>query len=115
MPRWGAYARVYQSYFASHARTGDPNQYSKKLYIPAAIHWPHPESLDDEKYTKVLNAGDLGFSLITDSENPKSRTEFWTDVAAAVTNCGGYAVPDSVQSQSLVAFTGDASANYATP
>lgn len=65
-------------------------------------------------FTGVLDAGDLGFSLITDGKTTKSRCQFWRDVAAAVTNLGGYAPPGSVVPTNLVPVTGDPSRNYKT-
>ena len=88
VPGFGAFAQAYQSYLVSHARTGDPNTYKKTINVPPAITWPKPVSSGDE-ITGVLNAGDLGFSLISDTETKESTCSFWREVAAAVTNLGG--------------------------
>ena len=39
--------------------------------------------------TGVLNAGDLGFSIISDSQTEESVCSFWREVGAAITNIGG--------------------------
>ena len=88
VPGFGNFAQAYQSYLTSHARTGDPNTYRKSLNIPPAIPWPKPGAAGDA-FTGVLNAGDLGFSLITDEQTARSRCDFWVQVAAAVTDLGG--------------------------
>lgn len=92
-------AKTFQGYFTSHARSGDPNTYPTKsrLLFPA-IYWPHP-SLGGERFTNVLNAGDAAFSLLSDDQVLNSHCDFQLQVAAAVTNCGGYAVPGTAQSQ----------------
>lgn len=64
--------------------------------------------------TGVLDAGDLGFTLVEDAQTRKSRCGFWRDVAAAVTSLGGYAPPGSVVGTGLVPVTGDPSRNYGT-
>ncbi|KAL8726444.1 MAG: hypothetical protein Q9166_006722 [cf. Caloplaca sp. 2 TL-2023] len=110
---FGSFAQAYQSYLTSHARTGDPNRFKKTINIPPAITWPKPGNSGDA-FTGVLNAGDLGFDVITDRQNARSRCDFWREVAAAVTNLGGYAPPGSVVSQRLVPVMGDPSANYAS-
>ncbi|EKG17965.1 Carboxylesterase type B [Macrophomina phaseolina MS6] len=111
LPGFGSFATAYQSYLTSHARSGDPNTYSAKVNLPPAINWPRPAT-GSENVGKVLDAGNLGFSLTTDEQLPKSECDFIRQLAAAVTNVGGYAVPGTVQPQSLVDFTGDPSANY---
>ena len=60
----------------------------------------------------MLNAGDLGFSLVTDLKTATSRCQFWREVAAAVTSLGGYAPPGSVVKTNLVPVSGDPSRNY---
>ena len=88
IPGFGAFAQAYQSYLVSHARTGDPNVYKKTLNVPSAITWPKPSSGGDQ-ISGVLNAGDLGFSVVADSQTEESVCGFWREVAAAVTNLGG--------------------------
>jgi len=85
---FGSFAQAYQSYLVSHARSGDPNTYRKIFNIPSAITWPKPVTSGDE-ITGVLNAGDLGFSVISDKQTKESVCGFWREVAAAVTNLGG--------------------------
>lgn len=111
LPGFGSFATAYQSYFTSHARSGDPNTHSAKINLPPAINWPHPTT-GGENLGNVLNVGNLGFSLTTDQQLPKSECDFILELAAAVTNVGGYAVPGTAQPQSLVEFDGDPSANY---
>ncbi|KAL8835780.1 MAG: hypothetical protein Q9170_003174 [Blastenia crenularia] len=113
LPGFGAFAQAYQSYLTSHARSGDPNTYRKKLSIPATITWPKPGASGDA-FTQVLNVGDVGFRLITDGQSAKSKCDFWLNVAAAVTNLGGYAPPGSVVPSTLVPVKNDPSENYAT-
>ena len=89
IPGFGSFAQAYQSYLVSHARSGDPNKFAKPLNIPAAINWPKAGSSSANTLTNVLNAGDLGFSVISDQETTESACGFWREVAAAVTNLGG--------------------------
>ena len=89
IPGFGNYAQAYQSYLTSHARTGDPNTFRKNLGIPTAISWPKV-STEDEDFTGVLNAGNLGFSIIRDTETSRSRCGFWRGVAENVTKLGDY-------------------------
>ena len=89
IPGFGNFAEAYQAYLVSHARTGDPNSFKKPLLnLPPGIAWPKPGNGGDA-LTNVLNAGDLGFSLITDQQTKKSTCSFWRDVSAALTNVGG--------------------------
>ena len=88
IPGFGSFAQAYQSYLVSHARTGDPNTFKKTINVPSAITWPKPGSSGDQ-ISGVLEAGDLGFDVITDSQTEESVCGFWKEVAAAVTNLGG--------------------------
>lgn len=112
IPGFGSFAQAYQSYLVSHARSGDPNTYADLLNVPPAINWPKAGSSSANELTDVLNAGDLGFSLISDNETTEVVCGFWREVAAAVTNLGGYAPPGSVVTNTIVPVTGDPSANY---
>ncbi|KAI4188986.1 MAG: hypothetical protein LQ346_005193 [Caloplaca aetnensis] len=115
LPGFGGFSQAYQSYLVSHARTGDPNTYRKIIGVPPAIRWPMPGMLaGGDALTGVLDAGDLGFTLVEDAQTRKSRCGFWRDVAAAVTSLGGYAPPGSVVGTGLVPVTGDPSRNYGT-
>ena len=89
IPGFGSFAQAYQSYLVSHARSGNPNTYAKVLNVPPAINWPKAGSSSANVLTNVLNAGDLGFSVISDNETTESPCNFWREVAAAVTNQGG--------------------------
>ncbi|KAI9742049.1 MAG: hypothetical protein M1834_000439 [Cirrosporium novae-zelandiae] len=109
LPLFGTYAQGYQSYLTSHARTGNPNTYRKILNIPTAIKWPTVGNVNGEKLTGVLKAGNLGFSTTSDSETTESACGFWREIAAAVTNLGGYAPPGSVVNQTLITVTNNPS------
>ncbi len=89
IPGFGSFAQAYQSYLVSHARSGNPNTYAKVLNVPPTINWPKAGSSSANVLTNVLNAGDLGFSLVSDNETTESACNFWREVAAAVTNQGG--------------------------
>ena len=111
IPLFKPFAQSYQSYLVSHARTGNPNTYAKVSNIPPAIHWPRPNTSGDE-LTGVLNAGNTGFSVISDPETRETVCKFWREVAAAATDLGGYAPPGSVVKTTLVDVSGNPSANY---
>lgn len=113
IPGIGGFAKAYQSYLTSHARSGDPNRYRALINIPPAINWPQPGSLSDENLSNVLSAWDLGFKTVTDTQMPKSHCDFMRSVAAAITNCGGYAAPGTSQGQSVGKCDGvDVSGNF---
>ncbi len=117
IPIFGQFAETFQAYLTSHARTGDPNTYKKPLLnIPPAINWPKADNSGD-RIKNVLSANDLGFgvSTIEDTQTTKSRCAFWIEVAAALTDLGGYAVPGAVVQTNLVNITNDPSGNYQTP
>lgn len=111
IPIFSPFAQAYQSYLVSHARSGNPNTYAKVSNVPSAIHWPQPDTSGDE-LRGVMNAGNTGFSVISDSETRGTICEFWREVAAAVTDLGGYAPLGSVVNKTLVGVSGDPSANY---
>lgn len=111
VPGFGSFANAYQSYLTSHARSGNPNTHSAKINLPPAINWPIAGNTGNE-LTGVLNAGDLGFSIITDHQDTKNVCGFWEQVASAVTNLGGYAPPAGVVQTTIVPVTNDPSANY---
>ncbi|KAI9713166.1 MAG: hypothetical protein M1820_001151 [Bogoriella megaspora] len=115
LPIIGSYAKTYQSYFTSHARTGNPNSFAELVNFPPAIAWEKVSSTNSEYYTDVLYAGDSGFSYTRDQQNPKSAADFWVQLQAAVTNLGGYAPPGAVVEQDLLEQDGRPSARYETP
>lgn len=82
IPGFGSFAQAYQSYLVSHARSGNPNTYAKTVNIPLAINWPKAGDSGDE-ITGVLNAGDAGFNLISDSQTTESICGFWREVAVS--------------------------------
>ena len=117
IPLFGSFAQAYQAYLISHARTGDPNTYKKPLLnVPPGITWPKADNSGDA-IKNVLSANDLGFgvSTITDEEVTKTRCDFWAQLAAAVTDLGGYAPPGAVVKSTMVNVPNDPSANYTTP
>lgn len=103
---------AYQSYFTSYVKTGDPNNDRAIVNVPTTVNWGHPDS-SGEQISGVLNVGDLGFGTTNDDQNEKTACDFWIEIAAAVTNLGGYAPPGAVVSQSLVPVPNDPSTNYA--
>ena len=111
VPGFGGLAQAYQSYLVSHARTGNPNIYKKTFNIPPAITW-RKAGTDGDALTGVLDVTDLGFRSITDQQTRESVCGFWREVAAAVTNLGGYAPPGAVVPTNLVGDGDNPSANY---
>ena len=111
IPGFGSFAQGYQSYLVSHARTGDPNTYKKTVNIPVVITWPRPD-LSGNQINNILDANDLGFKVTYDGETTQSVCGFWEEVAAAVTDLGGYAPPGSVVPSTLQATPANPSANY---
>ena len=111
-PLFAGLSVAMQSYFVSYITTGNPNTNRKIFNIPPTVQWNHPVTAG-EQITGVVNIGDLGFSVISDTQTQKTPCDFWRNIAAAVTNLGGYAPPGTVVQQSLVNNTGDPSANYA--
>ena len=88
-PGFGGFAQAYQSYLVSHAETGDPNTYRKKLGLPPTLAWPKPDNSGDE-VRGVLQVGDLGFSIINDGQVSRETCTFWQGIMEAVTREGGY-------------------------
>lgn len=109
---FGSLADSYQSYLISHARTGNPNTYRSTTSPYTTLgDWPIVDNSGNE-LTNVLNVGDSGFSLISDTTNTNTTCNFWLNVDAAVTILGGYAPPGSVVPSTLVSSTANASVNY---
>lgn len=111
LPFYGSISQAYKSYITSFVRSGNPNTYSRRLNIPPAINWPTADAFSDQ-VVNVLNVGDLGFSLISDSENTLSTCNFWLDWISAATQDAGYAPPGSIIEQNLITVSGDPSRNY---
>ncbi|EHA56683.1 hypothetical protein MGG_16133 [Pyricularia oryzae 70-15] len=101
----------YQSYMTSYITTGDPNTKRVRNATVPTIQWDQPDT-SKEQVTGVLDVGTLSFSTVSDSQSPKTSCDFWKNVAAAVTNGGGYAPPDTVVSQNLVNITNDPSYRF---
>lgn len=96
VPLFKGITKAYQSYFVSYVKNGDPNTDRAWLNVPSAINWPHP-TLGNEKLGNVLNVGDLGFSIISDTQNQKTACDFWKGVAAAGTNLGELFIFNKIQ------------------
>lgn len=119
IPGFGNLAQGYQSYMASHAVHGDPNTDRLILNIPPAISWPHPSQSGDT-YANVLNVGNLGFSLIKDTQisaDSDSHCDFMIEMTRALTNLNGYAPPGTFVPSSIGrnVTAEEASANYTIP
>lgn len=112
IPSLGSFSLAYQSYLTSFAMTGNPNERRLYLSIPRTIPWPKPNKFDSQFIGNVLNVGDFSFSIVDDEECPKDRFDFWTEIAAALTNIGGYAVPGTASEQRIFAFNGDPSKRF---
>ena len=84
------FAPPYQSYFASHAVTGDPN---KNAIVEAKSHDWQPASVTDGSLTNVMNADGQSpfFTDITDATNNKTTCDFWKGIAAAIQPASGSA------------------------
>ena len=91
IPFLGPFAKAYQSYLTSHARTGNPNTFKKTINIPSAIHWPQPGGLAGDVLSNVLRAGDTGFKVVEDAMTKRSVCKFWVDALRELTAYGGYA------------------------
>ena len=101
LPLLSAFSFAYKSYLTSFVRSGSPNSNRAAIWVPPAINWPTTDA-SGEKIGNVLNAGDLGFSVISDDKNLKSACDFWVDFEAAVTINGGYSPPGSVVPTTLL-------------
>ena len=112
LPFLSAFSFAYKSYLTSFARSGDPNKYRARISVPLTINWPLADVGTGERIGNVINAGDLGFRLISDDLNQKQPCGFWVDFLAGLTIAGGYAPPGSVVSTTLLNDTSGASENY---
>lgn len=77
---------IYSEY--SHARSGNPNTYAEVLDIAPAIEWLQPDTSGDA-LTWVLDAGDIGFKIVSDPETREMVCRFWREGAAAMTDLRG--------------------------
>ena len=82
------FAPSYQSYFASHAVTGDPNK--NAIDKAKARKWT-AASVNAGRLTEVLNANGLNsfFTNITDSTNSAANCDFWKGIAATIQPASG--------------------------
>jgi len=111
-PLFSVFAHAYQSYLTSFARSGDPNIHRDWL---SSVEWPLVDLSTGEEMAGVLNAGDLGFSVLGgDTQNEKTACDFWVEWEAAATILGGYAPPGGVVGSGFVnaSAVAGASANY---
>ena len=83
-----SFAPPYQSYFASHAVTGDPNE--KAIGKAKAHNW-QVASVSGGSLTKVVEATGLGslFNDILDETNSAASCDFWNGIAAAIQSASG--------------------------
>ena len=82
------FAPSYQSYFASHAVTGDPN---KNAIGRAKAHNWTAASVNAGRLTKVMNENGLNsfFTDITDPTNSAANCDFWKGIAAVIQPASG--------------------------
>jgi carboxylesterase type B len=81
------FAKSYQSYLLSHARTGDPNTYRLKSGPSPTVPWEKVKSPDHD--FNVVEAGPNGFSTIQDKINSKKVCDFWQNLFAQETKTLG--------------------------
>jgi len=119
VPIFSSFANKYKSYLTSFVRAGDPNEYRDRsiLSIPWTIEWPEVSNAGQtntaQQFGNVLNAGDLGFSLINDDQDERDPCDFWKEVLAAATIQGGYSPPGAVVPSVYQADVSGASTHYA--
>jgi carboxylesterase type B len=82
-PGFGNFARSYQDYFLSFARTGDPN----KLKSPKTTDWP--TFIGGPVFQNVLDAGSKGFELGKDNITTAENCDFFLKAWADATKQGG--------------------------
>ncbi|GBF62582.1 secreted lipase [Trichophyton mentagrophytes] len=82
----------YQSYFLSHAITGDPNTLRDRDINPPTISWPKVGDIKAEKLVNTLDVVDTGYKLITDDQVLKSTCDIWQKLLLDVTKQGGYLI-----------------------
>lgn len=78
-PAMTAFTKAYQSYFVSHALTGDPNKMVLALPNGEAApttSWPSPPTFDGENIGNVLFVGNDTFKLGLDTYLPKTRCDY---------------------------------------
>ncbi|KAK8244012.1 carboxylesterase family protein [Phyllosticta capitalensis] len=105
----------YQSYLISLARSRDPNMFRAESCSaePPTMEWKKVDAgeTEAERYERVLRVVDGEYKMDVDETNVKDDCAFWSEVAGALTNVGGYAPPGAVAMQNLVP-QGDASENF---
>ena len=76
---WATRAPVYQSYFSSFSRCGDPSKCPTKKLIKT---WPLATlEKSGNKVANVLNFGGTLNTLVADEQNSWSSCEFWKEAA----------------------------------
>ncbi|KAK8154620.1 Alpha/Beta hydrolase protein [Phyllosticta citrichinensis] len=96
------FVEAYRSLFTSLALTGDPNarrQNASGLQAPPS--WPTVDT-SGSNLANVLNITLAKFELIQDPQASKPTCDFWTKVAAALTDTEGYAPPGGEVRQDLL-------------
>lgn len=101
----------YRSLLTSLAMAGDPDAFKRNNSVPRIPAWPQVDNSTDA-FGNVLDVGLFEMGLVSDEQNKRSVCDFWIEVAAAVTNAGGYAPPGSVVGQGLVPDNGNTSRNF---
>jgi carboxylesterase type B len=81
------FAKSYQSYLLSHARTGDPNTYRVMSGPSPTVPLERVKTLDHN--LTVVEAGPKGFSTIQDKINSKEVCDFWRNIFAQETKSLG--------------------------
>jgi carboxylesterase type B len=82
-PTIATFAKQYQSYLVSHARSGDPN----KFRAASSIEWPLVDV--GPTLSKVMHAGNMGYGLIGDTLTKAEDCDFWKEALAFLTEAGG--------------------------
>lgn len=101
----------YRSLLTSLARAGNPNAFKRNGSIPSIPAWPR---VDDgaAQFANVLDVDLFSVGLVGDPQNSRELCDFWIQVAAAVTNLGGYAPPGGAVAQALLPDTENSSRNF---
>jgi hypothetical protein len=82
----------YQSYFISHARSGDPNTYRSKTTLPPTVEWNPVEANGAELVAPILDVTGTKFSLTEDLQNSAKVCDFWLGFQDRATKLSGYSV-----------------------
>ncbi|OJJ42979.1 hypothetical protein ASPZODRAFT_19957 [Penicilliopsis zonata CBS 506.65] len=94
LPLLGNVAERLQGYLTSHAIHGDPNIRSRSAAAGSSPRWP-PARPTNDTYQDVLDVGNLGFRLITNSQisdDSDAHCGFVSQMSRALVELGGYGV-----------------------